>query len=227
MSNKSPTKYLKLDKWYHATTLDGWKSICRYGILANHNIGHELDFGHGFYLTHDKKQAEKYIITLLKYKNKGLLSEIEFLLDSKVDKSKSIPVLVEFDISPLEWLQRKEYDHYFFNKYDEEFAEFVFHNRMYNVNGEDHHGYDFIFGVMSDSNPIIDIERFRNGELEKVEVLEGFKKSTSSKQLSVHSQQLCDIIKPSRAYRIDTGEELNVDDYFNKREPKFTDESAS
>ena len=53
-------KYLSIDKWYHGTTLEGWKSICKLGVLANYNIGYELDFGYGFYLT-SKQQKQKII----------------------------------------------------------------------------------------------------------------------------------------------------------------------
>lgn len=42
------------------------------------------------------------------------------------------------------------YKYLILNNYDDNFAEFVFHNRINNANGENQHDYDFIFGVMND-----------------------------------------------------------------------------
>ncbi|GAA4881728.1 hypothetical protein GCM10023310_72220 [Paenibacillus vulneris] len=222
-------KHLKKDKWYHGTTLEGWKGICEKGVLAAYNIGHELDFGYGFYLTPIKSQAEKFITTLLRVtkEDNEMLSEIGSMFSFEDNKDSKIAVVVEFDFTPLEWMARKdEYTYKILNAYDDEFAEFVFYNRTENDDGSKQHSYDYIFGVMSDSNPIIDIARYKNGEIGKEEVIESFKKSTSAKQLSIHNQKLCDIIKPSRAYVIDTGEELDINEYLNKRKQKFIGRSA-
>ncbi len=222
MSEKS-LKYLKNSKWFHGTTLDGWNGICEKGILSDFNIDNELDFGYGFYLTHDEDQAKKFITTLLRVTRDSTLSEISSLYplkENKENKENRIAVVIEFEFSPYEWIS--DYNYKLLNKYDDEFAEFVFLNRIENVGGSKQHSHDFIFGVMSDSNPIIDIARYRNDEIGKEQVIESFKKSTSAKQLSIHNQSLCDIIKPSKGYLIDTGEELNMNDYINKRKQGST-----
>lgn len=79
------------------------------------------------------------------------------------------------------------------------------------------HDYDVIYGVMSDSVPTQAILEYKMGVKTKEEVLECFKKATSMKQISLHRQELCDIIKLKEAYTIDktTGmrKELNINDY--------------
>lgn len=59
---KGVEKHLKQSKWYHATTLNGWRDICKYKLRVRHNIGNELDFGYGFYLTPILDQAKSLIL---------------------------------------------------------------------------------------------------------------------------------------------------------------------
>lgn len=198
-----------MDKWYHGTTLQGWKDICKYGVLSDYNKGYELDFGYGFYLTPIQQHAENYIIDSLKFEESDINVGIPFI-ENKDDK---IPVLIEFTFNPIQWYSDHCYNFHFLNAYDDEFAEFVFHNRINNINGNCQHNYDVIFGVMSDSLPTVLIQKYNRGEISKEEVLTGLKKSTSNKQLSLHNQEICDIIKPSKAILIDSREELNVNDY--------------
>ena len=60
-----------------------------------------------------------------------------------------------------------------------------------------------------------DLSKFDNkeGEITRADVIDGLKTGTSNKQLSLHLQNLCDIIKPIKATIIETGEELNVNEY--------------
>jgi hypothetical protein len=212
MSNKVE-KYLKINKWYHATTLSGWKEICKYKIQVSYNIGNELDFGYGFYLTPKVDQAEKFIKRMIEVPEENLLSEIDLLYPTESNPDDKIAVIVEFNIVPYDWYIDESLEHKILSKYDDEFAEFVFFNRTENADGLNQHNFDFMFGVMSDSNPNKEIKRFRNGIIGKDDVIESFKMSTSSKQLSIHNQKLCDIIKPCRAFIIDTGKELDINDY--------------
>lgn len=70
---------------------------------------------------------------------------------------------------------------------------------------------------MSDSVPTQMVLEYKMGIKTKQEVLASFKKATSMKQISLHNQELCDIIKLKEAYTIDieTGarKELNINDY--------------
>jgi sulfur carrier protein ThiS len=227
MSKKDPMRYLNKNKWYHGTTLEGWKGICGNGILADYNKGNELDFGHGFYLTPIKEQAEKFITTIIRItqENKAMQSEMAALLDMQNSTDQETAVIVEFDFVPIDWLAReKDLKFKLLSSYNDEFAEFVFFNRVDNSDGLYQHEFDLIFGVMSDSNPIFDIIKYKNGEIGKADVIESFKKNTSAKQLSIHSQALCDMIIPSRAYIIETGEELNAHDYIDKRKRSVANE---
>lgn len=200
---KTKSRLMK-DKWYHATTIDSWNNICKMGIRAQHNRlnSQDTDFGYGFYLTDTAENAEGYIKRLV---YAGMRKQDEI-------------VIIEFEITPLEWYE-SGYNLTVFEAYDDNFAKFVFNNRLKNYNGEFQHSYDIIYGVMSDSYPtklFIDLEM---GKITKEEVLCGLKKSTKMKQLSLHNQDLCDIISPSRAYHINfetmCRKELNILEYRN------------
>ncbi|WP_188652191.1 DUF3990 domain-containing protein [Pontibacillus salipaludis] len=181
-------------------------------IQVNHNIGNELDFGYGFYLTPKEQQAKDFIQDLLAYTGgESVLQGLPFLVkDNPEDK---VAVVVEFEFTPLDWFYDDHINTMVLNSYDDEFADFVFFNRTENIYGEHQHDYKAIFGVMSDSKPNIVLSRFKNGEIGKDEVIESFKKTTSNKQLSIHTQDFCDILVPSKAYIIETGEELDVNEY--------------
>ena len=52
---------LNNDKWYHGTTIDAYHNICEQGVISSYNIGTQLDFGTGFYLTDSKEAASRYM----------------------------------------------------------------------------------------------------------------------------------------------------------------------
>lgn len=211
-------KYLSSDKWYHATTLDGFKKICDMGVKADYNKGTELDFGCGFYLTPQRDRAETFIKNVLAYDNSEVGESIteSFGIPIKENQDKKIPVVIEFSFVPLAWFEEATYNYKILNAYDDEFAEFVFNNRVNNMSEENQHEFDLIFGVMSDSLPTILIQKYKNKELTKENVIEGLKKSTAVKQLSIHNQGICDIIKISKAYYVESGEELELNGKYNK-----------
>ena len=41
---------LNRDLWYHGTTIANAENISKNGVIADYNLGSELDFGPGFYL---------------------------------------------------------------------------------------------------------------------------------------------------------------------------------
>jgi len=197
-------KYLNNTKWYHATTLDNWDSICTQGILVDFNkdTSDALDFGYGFYLTPTQERAESYITNLLKA---GVLAE---------DKT---PIILEFELNVLELFEDNTYNAKILNAYDDEFAIFIFENRTENKRGICQHDFDIIFGVMSDRIPMQVIADYKMNKITKDEAIELLKKPTSMKQLSLHNQDICDIMQLNKAYMLDneTSErrELNIDDY--------------
>lgn len=198
-------KTLSQNMWYHGTVYSNWQNFCKNGIIADFNkdTSDALDFGYGFYLAPSKERAENYIMGMMK--NSG------FYLEN--DK----PMILGFEFVPLEWFESDEYQTKILSKYDDEFAIFVFENRTENVFGTKQHDYDVIYGVMSDSVPTRIIQEYKIGIKTKEDVLESLKKSTSMKQISLHKQDLCDIIKLKEAYIIDkdTNErkELNINEY--------------
>ncbi len=128
-----------------------------------------------------------------------------------------VVMVLGFEFNPLQWFEEDVYNTKIFNKYDDDFAIFVFKNRTENIAGSKQHDYDVIYGVMSDSVPTLEIQYYKMGIKTREEVIATLKKQTSMKQLSLHSQEICDIISLKEAYILDkaTGErkELNVDDY--------------
>lgn len=199
-------KQLSQNSWYHGTTYSNWNSICQNGILANYNedTSDALDFGYGFYLAPSQERAEHYILSMME--------------NSAFYEQADQPMILEFELNPLEWFEGEEYNTKIFNKYNDEFAIFVFENRTLNIAGSKQHRYDVIYGVMSDSVPTIEIQNYKMGTTTKEDVIEALKVSTSMKQLSLHNQDICNIIKLKKAYVIDreTDErkELNIDDYY-------------
>lgn len=202
-------KILSQNIWYHGTIFSNWDSFCKNGVIMdiNRDTSDALDFGFGFYLAPSKERAENYII--------GMLDNSGFYATNEK------PMILGFEFSPLDWFDNEEINTKILSKYDDEFAIFVFENRTQNEMGTKQHNYDVIYGVMSDSVPTQSIIKYKMGIITKEEVLDSFKKSTSMKQISLHNQSLCDIIKLKEAYVIDktTNErkELDINDYNKQR----------
>lgn len=203
-------KQLRKTKWYHGTTLAAWKEICINKINIEHNIGNELDFGYGFYLTQNEEQAKKYIDNIIKYKNKEFSDFEELELDLDMDIDNFTSVVIEFEFNPEQYYKQEEINFGIFNEYNEEFANFVLHNRIENVHGKSQHSYDLIYGVMSDSLPMIIIPDFKKGIKTREEVINALMKSTRDTQLSIHNQDICDKLKVTRAYLVNEQEELSI-----------------
>ena len=110
---------------------------------------------------------------------------------------------MEYTFQPLAWFESLSYKTTTFEKFDDEFAEFVFKNRLESKSNEQRHNYDVIYGVMSDSLPTQLLLEYRAGEISKEDVLNGLKKGNSMKQLSIHNQALCDTILLTGAYEFD------------------------
>ena len=199
MKESAYNKYMEQDVWYHGTTLSGWKNLCTQKVEANYNLGTELDFGTGFYLTPKYNQAEGYIKRILPY----LYGE---------NKNDHTPIVIEFELN-LSKLESK-YTHEKFLNYDERFAEFVLKNR--NNPDELIHNYDFVIGVMSDSNPVALLADYRAKSLTREELILKLQKGNSMEQLSLHNQEICDILKVRKATLIENGKELDVDEYNKK-----------
>lgn len=194
MKDKKYIEYLHQEYWYHGTTLAQCKNIIRKGIKYNYNEGTELDFGYGFYMAPKYEQAEKYILRMLPY--------------IPGDDEEKVPVVIEFQFTCATYVDIVMNTK--FLKYDEEFAQFILSNRM-NPNSLIHN-YAFIIGVMSDSNPVEELMKLKNGELSSEEVVKSFMKGTSMEQLSLHTQDLCDKLILKKVTCITDRKELVIDD---------------
>ena len=193
-------KFFSQEIWYHGTTLNEWKSICRNGIICNYNIGTSLDFGCGFYLSPSKSNTESYAINTAKYN----LAE---------EEDANIPIVLEFNYTPLCDIEDENNVRYFAN-YDEEFAKFVFECRK-NYLSENTHPYIITAGVMTDTFPAKVMQEYFSGERTMNSVVEEFKKGTSRKQLCLHTQRLCDKLVLSKAYIVN-GKELDINEFTKK-----------
>jgi len=161
--------------WFHGTVSGNWESFCKNGVLVDFNkdTSDSLDFGFGFYLAPTKERAESYI--------RGMMENALFY--SPTDH----PMILGFEFRPIDIFEDTSYNSKILSKDDDEFAIFVFENRCENIDGSKQHGYDVIYGVMSDSVPTKAIMEYKMGIITKEELLESLKKSTSMKQLSLHN----------------------------------------
>lgn len=98
------------------------------------------------------------------------------------------PVVIEFQLCLDDLLN--EYNYKVFLHRDDEFVDFLILNRM-NPKIKAHK-YDFVIGVMSDSNPDDLIEKYRENQITTKELKEALKKWNSMEQLSLHNQNIGD-----------------------------------
>ena len=170
------------NKWYHGTTIEGAENIKKIGVIANYNYGSELDFGVGFYLTDTYEKANSYISKLPITNEDGSIAR------------RTEWAVMEFEINPFEilFLSSNNYKFKNFNKHNDEFAKFSFDNRLNNVYNEKPHGYDIIWGVMSDSLPVKLLLDYKNGNISYEDAISQLQKPNSMKQLYIGRQEICD-----------------------------------
>lgn len=187
---------LNRNNWYHGTTIQNAENIARVGVIANYNVGSQLDFGRGFYLTHTYERAESYITRVPVLKADGTFTRPDEW------------AIIEFRINPCDILlgSINSYNYKNFPKHDRDFAEFVFQNRVNNVYNEHPHEYDVIWGVMSDNFPNQVILDYKNHLLLYDEALAKLQKPNSMKQLYISNQDICDMLIINRIYYNRKGE---------------------
>lgn len=171
-------KQLGQTQWFHATLLRHLESL-KSGIDVKFNLGSELDFGPGFYITPDFEQARKFINKQVEVSNRSTSNNNIF------DSEEEVVIIVEFRISNFIEIFKSTDSHcHYFAKHkksesDLDFAEFVIQNRE-NPDELQHH-FDFIYGVQTDDNPTQVLARFRQNEITKEEMLDEFRKPVTSK----------------------------------------------
>lgn len=195
--------YLKKKKWYHATTLRNWEKICKYGIRADINRSKELDFGYGFYLSHNYRWAKKYGESLLQSIN-GTAEDI--------DEDVNEIVIIEFSFCPWDMIKKGGFSHKYWSRNSKKFAEFVFNCRMYPGDERSEHRIDVVAGAMTDGNQITTMQDFKEGKVSKQYVYETFMEPTGDYQLLLHNQKVCDMISPNKVTTL-KGADLDVTAY--------------
>lgn len=162
-------------------------------MLARHNVGNMLDFGSGFYLTDTKERADSYISRI-----PVLNKDLQFVNRSRWS-------VIEFSFNPFSLLFNDEnvgkYTYKNFPKHNEEFAKFAFFNRINNLFMENPHGYDIIWGVMSDNLPDKIVYDYQEGLITYDEAIEKLQKPNSMKQLYIGKQSICDMLEISNIYQ--------------------------
>lgn len=205
LRNKTLTN-LKKTKWYHGTTKVGYNSIMTQGVKYDVSLGSELDFGPGFYLAPDQDMAEEFIKRQVEFKKSDGLEE--FLPPEAFE-----PVVMEFEFTPLPYWEAGNLKVLDINNL--EFATFIADNRIRAMEGLLHE-YPLIYGIMSDNNPAELVSKFRDGELVKEDVIQGIlDKTIRTRQLSIHTQDICDILKLTKAHEVGGGKELDINGYRN------------
>lgn len=159
---------------FHCTDEESKNNIISNGVQYNHNIANSSsqDFGYGFYIHADLKAAKRYCDNM---NRRG---------------KESLWVIMSFQVNKdLFNLNIKE-----FNSYNDEFAEFVFYNRLRNDHGEYQHPFDVVSGCMSDSNPTDVMAKFGMGKIDEDQAKEYLKKSTSAKQICLSTEKACSML---------------------------------
>lgn len=201
---KKTIRYLNQTSWYHGTSVSGYQNIEKHGIEALYNINNELDFGPGFYLAPEKNMAAGFVTRMLEFQK-------QIIPNITTDAITPVVLEIEFTNSPYTYFTDETYRTGTFENFDEEFARFIFHNRTKNVGKSPDHGYDMIYGVMSDNNPTLLISQFKANEITEEEVIMGIiEKKISTKQLSIHNQEICGILKIKDVHTIEHKEVESV-----------------
>lgn len=181
---------LNQDLWYHATTIENAENIAENGVIAKYNFGAELDFGPGFYMTDTYEHATSFISRTPTISPEGIL------------QNHTSWAVIEFVINPYEILFTSGYGYSYrsFPKHNDDFANFVFKNRINARESTTPHNYDLIWGVMSDNNPNQVILDYKQGTVTYEEVIKLLQKPNSMKQLFVGNQAICNMLTINNIY---------------------------
>ena len=167
-------EFVENEIWFHATSATHVEKILT-GVIADINKTSALDFGYGLYLTPSFEWAKKYIAGL-EYEN---------------------PKIIEFHFKPLDFINQGA-SFRFFDTLNDEFADFIFENRINYRNYETMcvHNYAMVGGVMSDGNILKDFYEFKHGKIDKIELYRRICQPREDWQICIHSQDLCDQLHP-------------------------------
>ena len=198
--------YLRKTKWYHATTLKSFNNICRYGIKADINKEKELDFGAGFYLSSNRIWSVQYAEDFINNIN---------CTKSGLEEDEAEMVIIEFEFKPISFI-KSGFKCLAWGSQNRKYAEFVYRCRMYPNSIKSFYDEDIVVGPMTDGNQIEAVQQYKNKQISKEQLLKIFMENTGDWQLLLHSQEICDMIKPIRATTL-KGVDLDVTNYKKKK----------
>ena len=110
------------------------------------------DFGQGFYLSADEKQAEEMAKQKVEQTKSGNVSVTTFLFDESLMNSGELKVKV-------------------FPEYSEEWAQFVLANRS-RENKQPVHDYDIVYGPIADDGVTYQLRRYEGGVISLPKLVE-------------------------------------------------------
>lgn len=166
---------------YHGT-------IKRDGEAIQHEIDlskarYRTDFGKGFYVTNNLKQAEHWAIGRAKD---------EILEDGSLPAGAE-PVVVYFqiDLKGLQGLFNKQFEYP-----NKEWAEFIFNCRSAGMKEILYHTFDYTMGPLADGRTNILVRNMLRGKITIDEFLEGIKPlHIKNSQLALHTEAAIDCLK--------------------------------
>lgn len=189
-------KKLRNNSWFHGTSLSNLESLKR-RPLVDYNIGKELDFGFGFYLAPNLEMASRYTKNMISY-----MKDTGFTFS----KDEITPIVIEYELNPdvEHFFTNPSYKTICFPEFSVDFAKFILSNRL--NPDQRNHNFDLIYGVMSDGNPNVLVPLVRRQlKTEEEFVQEIVSKTTSTRQLSVHNQEICDMLILKDVHYVEEG----------------------
>lgn len=165
---------------YHGT-------IKRDALAIQQNIDlskarYRTDFGKGFYVTNNLKQAEQWAIGR---------TEAAKVAGIAAEDYEPVVVYFQLDIKKLKSLTTRQ-----FEQPTKEWAEFIFNCRKKGLKEELHHNFDYTVGPLADGRTNILVRKLMKSEITTDEFLDGIKPwHVENSQLALHTQAAIDCLK--------------------------------
>lgn len=159
---------------YHGTIKRDGEYIEENGIQLKEGR-FNTDFGKGFYVTNNLKQAESWAKVRHKQFQKRLTDK----------ESKPVVICFLLDVKKLSKLEGKQ-----FEKASLAWSDFIIECRHAGEQNQLAHPFDYVVGALADGKIIALLRRFTDGMINNKEFLEGISPYTSqSSQLSMHTEK--------------------------------------
>ena len=139
------------------------------------------DFGKGFYLTNNLKQAETW----------AKIKHLDFA--EALSKEDTTPVVIYF---LLDAKKIKKLSGIHFLNPDQQWGQFVLDCRVTGMKKKVFHEYDYVKGPLADGKVMPLLRRFINGTIDKTSFIKGIMpKSEIHQQMSLHTQDAINCLR--------------------------------